>query len=359
MATDKGWRWPNKGDHQQAEEGARNLIRLAFQVRNDMIKLKKREQGPTAVANATAAAPIIINVSTTNPLIAADLSSPSSFLNKHDWVLKIYWTFMSSANCVTSMDQEFKDNADALLSLCRERLVAHIKKRVEDTSKHNHWCFTWTFLNLPRLIAMAALFGHIRPDVMYVAADGCLLHTDRSRYLIIDTEHEEKEGVYLYYNANDSRVIRSGKVVGSTRNFKIRDKEHRDSAMLGTKALLASCFYTSFPSKKSMIDTSKFRRGYREDLLLFVGAAFDRKDASQVSNLCDTNTDTGLLNWPQDTISHINKVNFPGCFTLQDKQLHMVGYVIELFYDLLISTSDNVSSSPGFETCIGVFGKKQ
>ena len=41
---------------------------------------------------------------------------------------------------------------------------------------------------------------------------------------------------------------------------------------------------------------------------------------------------------------------------LRDKQLHMVGYLFELFYDLMIAPRNNVSCSPGFETCLGIFG---
>ena len=47
---------------------------------------------------------------------------------------------------------------------------------------------------------------------------------------------------------------------------------------------------------------------------------------------------------------------FAGCSTLEEKQLHMAGYLFELVYDLMISPRDNVSRSPGFETPLGVFG---
>jgi hypothetical protein len=40
----------------------------------------------------------------------------------------------------------------------------------------------------------------------------------------------------------------------------------------------------------------------------------------------------------------------------QAKQLHMVGYLCELVYNLALAPGENVSQSPGFETPLGVFG---
>jgi hypothetical protein len=34
----------------------------------------------------------------------------------------------------------------------------------------------------------------------------------------------------------------------------------------------------------------------------------------------------------------------------------MVGFLFELGYDLMIADGDNVSESPGFEPCLGIFG---
>ena len=41
---------------------------------------------------------------------------------------------------------------------------------------------------------------------------------------------------------------------------------------------------------------------------------------------------------------------------MKAKQLHMVGYLCELVYDLGLAPGDNVSQSPGFETPFGIFG---
>jgi hypothetical protein len=39
------------------------------------------------------------------------------------------------------------------------------------------------------------------------------------------------------------------------------------------------------------------------------------------------------------------------------KQLHMVAYLFELVYDLMLAPEENVSSSPGFERPLAIFPK--
>mmetsp|Transcript_37431 Transcript_37431/g.87063 ORF Transcript_37431/g.87063 Transcript_37431/m.87063 type:complete len:89 (-) Transcript_37431:179-445(-) len=86
---------------------------------------------------------------------------------------------------------------------------------------------------------------------------------------------------------------------------------------------------------------------------MLVGVGLRRSDAAAVATVCAEN---GLLHWPSDVLAYVGKVKFPGCVTLHEKQLHMVGYLFELHYDLLLEPSRNVSASPGFETCLGIFG---
>jgi hypothetical protein len=51
----------------------------------------------------------------------------------------------------------------------------------------------------------------------------------------------------------------------------------------------------------------------------------------------------------------VGRVNFAGTSFLADKELHMIGYLCELAYYLGLGLLDNVSSNPGFETCLGIF----
>jgi hypothetical protein len=66
--------------------------------------------------------------------------------------------------------------------------------------------------------------------------------------------------------------------------------------------------------------------------------------------------DEGILRWDAKVIVELRKRSRGGEF--QEKQLHLVGYLFELCYDLALSPNDNVSQNPGFETFIGEFGNK-
>ena len=83
----------------------------------------------------------------------------------------------------------------------------------------------------------------------------------------------------------------------------------------------------------------------------------ESKSSTQKSQdkLVDTANSSGLFLWEPKILDRINKVKF-GTPSLEDKQLKMVGYLIELCYELTLSPSHNVSISPGFERALGIFG---
>ncbi len=65
---------------------------------------------------------------------------------------------------------------------------------------------------------------------------------------------------------------------------------------------------------------------------------------------------SGIFVWSKEMLERICAVNFQKAKDLEAKQLHMVGYLCELVYDLALTPDDNVSQSPGFETPLGIFG---
>ncbi len=61
----------------------------------------------------------------------------------------------------------------------------------------------------------------------------------------------------------------------------------------------------------------------------------------------------GIFLWSDVMLHRIGEIKFLGAKVLADKQLHMVGYMIELCYDLALSSDHNISESAGFETPLG------
>ena len=55
----------------------------------------------------------------------------------------------------------------------------------------------------------------------------------------------------------------------------------------------------------------------------------------------------------------MKRYSFNLCVTTTEKRIRMISYPIELGYELIISTSDNVLTSPGFEVRLSVFGGEQ
>ena len=62
------------------------------------------------------------------------------------------------------------------------------------------------------------------------------------------------------------------------------------------------------------------------------------------------------LMMPSVIISKMKYFSFNTCTTIEEKQLHMVSYVFELGYDLMMSPRDNVSNSPGFGVPLEIYG---
>ena len=100
-------------------------------------------------------------------------------------------------------------------------------------------------------------------------------------------------------------------------------------------------------------EVSSLQVGSFEDLQQYCALGFNRSNDSH-KKLCSVGEDA-LCHWAEDVLEKVEKTNFRGATSLQDKQLHVVGYLIELVYDLAISSQDNVSESPGFETPLGTW----
>ena len=164
------------------------------------------------------------------------------------------------------------------------------------------------------------------------------------------------EGVYLIHDDEGGFFNRSGKVVGIGRNMLIRHNEHEKCAREQGVDNLDSLFYRSYPSKHAKLDGERLgRKGYFENLTAYCGLGFDRNKLPQAIFETDPNKEH-LFRWDPDILRMIEKVNFRGAETVQEKQLHFVGYLLELCYDLALSSDQNVSRSPGFETPLGIFG---
>lgn len=50
----------------------------------------------------------------------------------------------------------------------------------------------------------------------------------------------------------------------------------------------------------------------------------------------------------------IDRINFREYTELRKKQITIIAYLAEIVYEIAISTRNNVSESPVFQTCLGI-----
>jgi len=56
-----------------------------------------------------------------------------------------------------------------------------------------------------------------------------------------------------------------------------------------------------------------------------------------------------IFHWDDNTLEKLEKCKMGGTQEMREKILHMVGYSLEIAYDLCLSDRNNVSQSMGFE----------
>ena len=193
------------------------------------------------------------------------------------------------------------------------------------------------------------LYDLVKDSVEVLDENACLLKGN-DKFILISEDEANKHGAYLYFDNNDLKWIRSGKVTG--RPFAKREKEHKAKAKA---RFCTSKFYRRYPSiERPTVSTSKTKRGLYENLLFYVALGFEIDNKEVEGKITATEGET-LFIFDENDIACIKKLNTGGRFTWQSKAREVVSYLIELAFDLCIAVVDNVSENPGFEGCHGVW----
>ena len=245
--------------------------------------------------------------------------------------------------------KEWQTKLESARDIFKERMNVHKQQKVP-INKQNHWVWDFCFLNLDQVVAIMIIMQHLNEKLRY-SMECCLLKRNSDFDKIEENKICEKEGCYLFKVSETNEYIRSGKVIGRT--FKDRFKEHKDSATAGESGSNYSQFYTKYPSENCESKDYKQEIGYFEDLDMVCALGFSRNNASN-ELLCEK--ENGIFLWNEKIETNVNNVKFRNAKTLNEKKLNMIGYLLEIFYDVALKESSNVSTSPGFETPLGVFG---
>jgi hypothetical protein len=210
--------------------------------------------------------------------------------------------------------------------------------------------------------ALAVLFGQTIRDLSRADADTCLLHPSPTRFASIPRTFKggnaELCGAYGHRDGETMTNRRIGKVGPGkavarppkpARVFGVRGGEHKLAALLKKLQDRESRFYGSYPSMGAASPPAT-KLGWFEDLEMFIVMGYDQNDPVAVSVLCSSDAATGILQWPTWALNDIDKSSINGAATLELKQLHAVGYLFELAFELMLSPSADLSESPGFES---------
>lgn len=348
----------NKGKAADAlVAGSDCLLAKAMLLKNGRYLKLKAPSGATGGGAAAATAAAAVAVPPTVVVVgggggSGGLSASALLLNKR-------WRDTARANLTSGPGgplvptAEDGSRADLLARLLAPRLMAHVQSKV-DKERRSSWTITLMEQNLSTVAALAVLFGMARSNLCCISPRTALLMTSPSRFVLVPSQGAIAElcGAYMHKDKESLAAVRIGKTgPGVKRGFGTRcNAEHPKAAMLKTLTDASSLFYGSYLSKNAELSSS-IRRGYHEDDLdVYVVVGYDQADESACAALCAPASTTGIFQWPASSLEDVRKATGLGAATLEVKQLHAVGYMLELGFELMLSPDDDVSESPGFES---------
>jgi hypothetical protein len=280
---------PSKGTLKDAEENTvRNQIRVAFDCRECPNKIKGVLPFDLSmdIDEEDNAQNYWVHLIT---LTKDDTVQPSSLLGNIAWVKFVTDLLDLERTSATSskVSDSQKEKADLLLIKLREQFKVHVKERVKQASKQNHWILKFAFKNLPVVAATMVLLNRLKLDLKCLSKLSCLLACHSNHFIPCDA-FPRREGAYLYYDINQGVFVRSGKVV--RHGFGARHSEHL-AASKEEKSL--SHFYFMYPSSEGKRQEKRDKLGSFESLTQVIAAGFD--PTSEHAKLVDKDYNAGGL----------------------------------------------------------------
>ena len=126
--------------------------------------------------------------------------------------------------------------------------------------------------NLPRVVALMLMAGHLRLDHDSFQEDDSFLRASSS-FQAAANDEGKLQGNYLFHDNIRARFIRQGSCTASScRGFQDRYKEHKKAALREGKNS-DSEFYSQYPQRGSLYFENCRRVGQFDELSMMVGIA--------------------------------------------------------------------------------------
>ena len=335
-----------KGNVADAETGIKNLIVLAFDLKDKEVKLEKAlEEEEMVVLQCEESQG---QEDKTATMLEIDSGScqfkcyeeSSQLLTNKGWLKCVTEVTVHGIKILIDVNEEIKKQANQLQRLLLQQLTLHVRRCVLlALQQQTAWAFDFASANISRMSTIICLHNHVKKDLMCLSIEKTLLASDGD-FLVCDDDVSNLEGTYGYFNTNNLIHIQSGKMTG--RLFFICNQEHLKAAKEGTDSL----FYCRYPSSESSVDEG--RKGSFKNLLHLVYFAYDTKFERLDDSLKE------LFIFPPACMKKMESIRFGrprNVMKIEIKRQHMISYVVELVYDIAICAADNVSQSPGFKSC--------
>ena len=187
------------------------------------------------------------------------------------------------------------------------------------------------------------LVGHIVDDIECYSIAECLLNLPMDdKFQVLSGDLSALEGCYLYFDKQKKKWIRSGKTSGDgiESNFEGRGATHTKNSKSKDQMRIHP-LYRKYPSRE--VANLGAREGYWHNLNMYCAMAYNK--VSDLSPLYSQDQNDSLFVWSKETMCELVKKGGD----VKKIQRDAIAYLWEIFYDLLLAKSENVSVSPGFE----------
>ena len=219
-------RLPKKGKVGDAIKGEKNLIRLAFDLRDSPNILESQLSASesdlhTTECNSSSRDFIYHSVVVTSD---PEVIRASTLLGKPNWMDDVEMCFNSNHKMKqVKVTDEIGTKADILQRVLNTRLTKHLNICIEQNNIRKHWSFAWARKNMGVVSALMTLYDMVKDKVIMLDENSTLLKS-KDNYILVGADESNKHGAYLYYDNNDEKWIRSGKTTGNP--FIVRHQAH-------------------------------------------------------------------------------------------------------------------------------------
>ena len=175
---------PAKGKLKDTEDDTvRNRIRLAFDCRTmpniieGALPFDLSDQADVTEADNSSFHKITLTEDST--------IFPSTLLSDTAWVTYVIrlLDLETTSDTTTEVTTTEKEKGDLLLIKLRERFKAHVKDRVKQAAKKNHWILRFAFKKLLIIAAMMIISKHLKIDLKCLGESECLLSSNANQFI--------------------------------------------------------------------------------------------------------------------------------------------------------------------------------